>query len=94
MTKRRADDWAGTTDDLLGSRENAPAPNPTAAKGAAPLSPRVRKSGETATTPGGLLRRTVYVTEDEWRSVLEAAIREDVTAAEIVRRALREFLHE
>jgi hypothetical protein len=96
MTKRRADAWADTAEDILGDggrRAPAAKTKPEASTGSAPLSPRIRKAGASATSPSGeYLRRTVYVTEAEWRAVLETAIREDVTAAEIVRRALRAYL--
>jgi hypothetical protein len=92
MTKRRADDWGDVAGDLLGDRKQPdPDPKAEASKGTAPLSSRVRASDKSK-TPGGLIRRTVYVTPEEWGAVLEAAMRADVTAAEIVRRALRDYL--
>lgn len=49
-------------------------------------------------TPGGLLRRTTYFTPAEWGAVLERAEAETretgklVTAAEIIRRAVWDYL--
>jgi hypothetical protein len=43
-------------------------------------------------TDGGLLKRTVYFHEDEWRAVLERAHTDDLSAAQVVRRAVRESL--
>ena len=54
---------------------------------------RIRSSDST-TTPSGLVQRSVYVDPNEWVRVLNEADRLGLTAAEVVRRALRAYLKE
>jgi hypothetical protein len=55
------------------------------------LSPAIRKTPST-TTPGGLLRKTVYFTETEWRAIKAKAYHEDRPYTDIVREAVRNLL--
>ena len=50
------------------------------------------KSTPTTRTGGGLLRRTVYFEPDEWAAVLAEAHRRDMSAAALVREAVRQAL--
>jgi hypothetical protein len=54
-------------------------------------SPAIRKTPST-TTPGGLLRKTVYFTETEWRAIKAKAYHEDRPYTDIVREAVRILL--
>ena len=51
----------------------------------------IRKTPST-TTPGGLLRKTVYFTEAEWRAIKAKAYHEDRPYTDIVREAVRTLL--
>lgn len=64
-----------------------------AASGAAPTvnAPAIRKT-EKSTTPGGFLRRTIYVTEAEWAALLERSYTSGLSVSELVRRAVRREL--
>ena len=53
--------------------------------------PAIRKTPST-TTPGGLLRKTVYFTETEWRAIRAKAYQEDRPYTDIVREAVRALL--
>jgi len=53
--------------------------------------PALRKTPST-TTPGGLLRKTVYFTEPEWRAIKAKAYQEDRPYTDIVREAVRALL--
>jgi hypothetical protein len=53
--------------------------------------PALRKTPST-TTPGGLLRKTVYFTETEWRAIKAKAYQEDRPYTDIVREAIRTLL--
>lgn len=53
--------------------------------------PAIRKTPST-TTPGGLLRKTVYFTETEWRAIKAKAYQEDRPYTDIVREAVRVLL--
>lgn len=53
--------------------------------------PIIRKSPST-TTPGGLLRKTVYFTETEWRAIKAKAYQEDRPYTDIVREAIHTLL--
>jgi len=55
------------------------------------LKPMIRKKAST-TTPGGLLRKTVYFTESEWRAIKTHAFQEDRAYTDIIREAVREVL--
>ena len=54
--------------------------------------PAIRKS-PTTITPGGLLRKTVYFSESEWRAIKEKAYYEDRPYTDIVREAIRNMLN-
>lgn len=55
--------------------------------------PRLRASGAAARLAGGdIVRRTVYVGADDWRAVLRLAMRRGVTASDVLRQALRDYL--
>ena len=53
--------------------------------------PAIRTS-PTTTTPGGLLRKTVYFAEDEWLAIKKKAYYEDRPYTDIVREAVRAAL--
>jgi hypothetical protein len=53
--------------------------------------PAIRKTPST-TTPGGLLRKTVYFTETEWRAIKAKAYQEDRPYTDIIREAVRALL--
>lgn len=53
--------------------------------------PRLRASA-LSTLVGGDVRRTVYVGADDWRRVLRLAMRQGLTASDVVRSALRSYL--
>ena len=53
--------------------------------------PRLRASA-LSTLAGGDVRRTVYVGADDWRRVLRLAMRQGLTASDVVRSALRSYL--
>lgn len=53
--------------------------------------PPVRKAPST-TTPGGLLRKTVYFSEAEWKAIKAKAYREDRPYTDIVREAVRALI--
>jgi hypothetical protein len=55
--------------------------------GRAPL-PRVPST----VTPGGLLRKTVYFTREEWQAIRQRAFEEDRAYTDIVREAVRRLL--
>ena len=44
---------------------------------------------KTTVTPGGLLRKTVYFTEEEWHAIRACSYREDINYSDVVRRAVR-----
>lgn len=63
----------------------APQGTPQAPKqGASP------RDGKTTVTAGGLLRKTVYFSEDEWAYVRRRAYEEDRPYSDIVRAAVRQ----
>src|SRR3954471_17604084 len=49
---------------------------------------RQRKE-KTTVTPGGLLRKTVYFTEEEWHAIRTCSYRENINYSDVVRRAVR-----
>ena len=53
--------------------------------------PIIRKNPST-TTPGGLLRKTVYFTETEWIAIKTKAFQEDRAYTDIIREAVRAVL--
>ena len=55
------------------------------------VGPRLRASA-LSTLAGGDVRRTVYVGADDWRRVLRLAMRQGLTASDVVRSALRSYL--
>lgn len=73
---------------IRGGRSTPPAREPAVA--AARL-PALRNTPST-TTPGGLLRKTVYFTEPEWRAIKAKAYQEDRPYTDIVREAVRALL--
>lgn len=90
----RRDEVGAGLDSIL-SKATAPKTAAGAARpaGDAGADPPVKaRQSESTTTAGGLLHRSIYVTADEWRAVKLAALADGVTAAEIVRRALRAAL--
>jgi hypothetical protein len=48
-----------------------------------------QRKGKTTVTPGGLLRKTVYFTEEEWHAIRACSYREDINYSDVVRRAVR-----
>lgn len=51
-----------------------------------------REPGSTARTTGGLFRKTAYFTESEWAAIRQVAFEADVSYAEILRKAIQEYL--
>lgn len=107
MARKRSDelkDLAAGWLDASGADEPAAAeptpPRPRSGKAPATADPTgpVILATDKSRTPGGLLRRTTYFTPAEWGAVLqraEAETRETgklVTAAEIIRRAVWDYL--
>lgn len=43
-------------------------------------------------TPGGMLRKTVYFSPDEWQAIRQRAFAEDRAYTDIVREAVRRLL--
>ncbi|ADK84863.1 CopG domain protein DNA-binding domain protein [Desulfarculus baarsii DSM 2075] len=64
---------------------------PTPPGGLSPAAPAIRKTDK-STTPGGLLRRTIYVTEAEWAALLERSYTSGQSVSEIIRQAVRQRL--
>ncbi len=54
-----------------------------------PEGPAIRKTDK-STTPGGLLRRTVYFSEDEWSALLTASFRSGRSVSDLLRELTRE----
>lgn len=50
------------------------------------------RGGVTTVTIGGLLRKTSYFEPVEWRAIRARADHDMTTAAEVIRRAVREYL--
>src|SRR5919202_5780245 len=48
-----------------------------------------QQKSKTTVTPGGLLRKTVYFTEEEWHAIRACSYREDINYSDVVRRAVR-----
>jgi hypothetical protein len=48
-----------------------------------------QRKAKTTVTPGGLLRKTVYFTEEEWQAVRTCSYREDINYSDVIRRAVR-----
>ena len=48
-----------------------------------------QRAEKTTVTPGGLLRKTVYFTEEEWHAIRACSYREDINYSDVVRRAVR-----
>ena len=74
----------------------APEP-PASSSSAAPAivdddGPRLRASAKATLASGDVVRRTVYVGADDWRAVLRLAMRQGVTASDVTRAALRDYL--
>lgn len=105
MARKRSDDlkqlaagWLDAGD--AGADEPAPADKaPRPMQGVFDdREPMIIATAKSRTSSGRLLRRTLYFSDDEWRAVLAAAdsdtraTGERVTAAEIVRRAVRGWL--
>jgi hypothetical protein len=51
-----------------------------------------QRKAKTTVTPGGLLRKTVYFTEEEWQAIRACSYREDSNYSDVVRRAVRKEL--
>ena len=54
--------------------------------------PRLRASAKATLASGDVVRRTVYIGADDWRAVLRLAMRQGVTASDVTRAALRDYL--
>lgn len=64
---------------------------PAAFQAISAAAPAIRKTDK-STTPGGLLRRTIYVTEAEWSALLERSYTGGLSVSEIIRQAIREHM--
>src|SRR5215216_979478 len=60
-------------------------PNPTSS----PEHGNTQQKAKTTVTPGGLLRKTVYFTAEEWHAIRACSYREDINYSDVVRRAVR-----
>lgn len=83
--------------DVPEPQPDAATASPASSSSAAPAAvdddgPRLRAEGEAATLKNGNVRRTVYVGADDWRAVLRLAMRQGVTASDVTRAALRDYL--
>lgn len=50
-------------------------------------------SATTTVTPGGLLRKTVYFSDQEWQAITRAALERKTTLSDVIRGAIREHLN-
>jgi hypothetical protein len=48
-----------------------------------------QRTEKTTVTPGGLLRKTVYFTKEEWHAIRTCSYRENINYSDVVRRAVR-----
>ena len=53
---------------------------------------KLAEAGKTTVTPGGLLKKQVYLAPDEWDALRKRAFREERSHSDVVREALRRFL--
>ena len=53
---------------------------------------KLAEAGKTTVTPGGLLKKQVYLGPQEWDSLRKRAFQEERSHSDIVREALRRFL--
>ena len=53
---------------------------------------KLADAGKTTTTPGGLLKKQVYLGPEEWDALRRRAFKEERSHSAIVREALRKFL--
>ena len=49
------------------------------------------ESTKTTVTPGGYLRKTAYFVDDEWNAIRWEAFEDEVTYADVIRRAVRNY---
>jgi hypothetical protein len=68
---------------VRGNQKNRPSPTEPPTKGPG------QRTEKTTVTPGGLLRKTVYFTEEEWHAIRTCSYREDINYSDVVRRAVR-----
>ena len=88
--------------DVAAAASSSPAaPDPSAAPLPAALDvgqvhdddgPRLRASAKATLASGDIVRRTVYIGADDWRSVLRLAMRRGCTASDVTRAALADYL--
>lgn len=50
------------------------------------------RGGKTTITPGGLLKKTIYLDEEEWAALKKKGFEEDRPVSEIVRELIRSGL--
>jgi hypothetical protein len=70
-------------DMVRGNHTDRPSPSRNADDGAP------QRKAKTTVTPGGLLRKTVYFTEEEWHAIRACSYREDINYSDVIRRAVR-----
>ena len=50
------------------------------------------RGGKTTLTPGGFLKKTIYLESDEWEALREKSFREQRPISELIRALIREGL--
>jgi hypothetical protein len=50
------------------------------------------RTSKSTVTAGGLIQRSIYFTEEEWRAVTESAFMQGRSASDVVREAVRAHL--
>ena len=50
------------------------------------------RGGKTTLTPGGLLKKTIYLEPDEWEALRERSYREQRPISELIRNLIRDGL--
>ena len=68
---------------VRGNQRNRPSPIES------PAHELRQRKAKTTVTPGGLLRKTVYFTQEEWQAIRACSYREDINYSDVVRRAVR-----
>jgi hypothetical protein len=54
-----------------------------------PAQPTIGGSGQYSRTPGGFIRKTIYLQPDEWEAVRQRAFSERTSESEVIRAAVR-----
>lgn len=70
----------------------APAPPTAAAESAVPSRSLGPRRGKTTTTQTGMLRKTIYFSDEEWKAIRAHSYHNDMNYTDIVRAAIRHYL--